>query len=91
MPHYHPEFHDHPGHLDNVLCVGINTSMIISAIGQGPEASFQFFKLHWQDFLLQYIGVLTTGVFGLLLAFILPLIGKHNLRDHIKWCKRGWG
>jgi len=60
---------------DNVLPAGINTSMIISAVGQGPEASFQFFKLHWQEFLLQYIGVLTTGVFGLLLAFILPLIG----------------
>ena len=63
---------------DNVLPKGINTTMIISAVGQGPEAFLQFFKLHWQDFLLQYIGVLTTGVFGLLLALILPLIGMSN-------------
>ena len=60
---------------DDVLPKGINTTMIISAVGEGPQASLQFLKAHWQDLLLQYIGVLTTGVFGLLLAIILPLIG----------------
>ena len=60
---------------DDVLPKGINTSMIISAVGEGPNACLQFLKLHWQDFLFQYIGVLTTGIFGLLLAIILPLIG----------------
>ena len=60
---------------DDVLPKGINTSMIISAVGEGPTACLQFLKLHWQDFLLQYIGVLTTGIFGLLLAIFLPLIG----------------
>ena len=57
---------------DNVLPEGINTTMIISAISNGPADGIQFMKEHWQDFLLQYIGVLTTGIFGLLLALILP-------------------
>jgi len=60
---------------DNVLPEGINTTMIISAISNGPADGIQFMKEHWQDFLLQYIGVLTTGIFGLLLALILPLVG----------------
>eukprot|EP00092_Neocalanus_flemingeri_P012480 GFUD01013453.1.p1 GENE.GFUD01013453.1~~GFUD01013453.1.p1 ORF type:complete len:941 (-),score=227.62 GFUD01013453.1:453-3275(-) len=60
---------------DDVLPKGINTSMIINAVGEGPASTLQFMKAHWQDLLLQYIGVLTTGVFGLLLAIILPLIG----------------
>jgi len=60
---------------DNILPKGINTSMIISAVGESPASGLKFLKSHWKDFLLQYIGVLTTVVFGLLLAIILPLIG----------------
>ena len=60
---------------DNVLPPAINTSMIITAVNRGPEESINLAKDHWKDLLLQYIGLLTAVILGLLLAVCLPLTG----------------
>ena len=60
---------------DNVLPASINTSMIITAATRGPEESLKLVKDHWKDLLLQYIGLLTAVIVGLLLAVCLPLTG----------------
>merc|ERR1719153_2049652 len=60
---------------DNVLPRGLNTSQVISAVQGGEEPSLKLAADHWQDLLLQYIGVLTIALFGIFLALLLPLIG----------------
>jgi len=60
---------------DNVLPASLNTSMIITAATRGPEESLKLVKDHWKDLLLQYIGLLTAVIVGLLLAVCLPLTG----------------
>ena len=47
----------------------------MTAAEGGPESALAFLGSHWQDLLLQYIGLLTTALFGLLLALLLPVIG----------------
>eukprot|EP00092_Neocalanus_flemingeri_P006838 GFUD01007383.1.p1 GENE.GFUD01007383.1~~GFUD01007383.1.p1 ORF type:complete len:948 (+),score=147.14 GFUD01007383.1:408-3251(+) len=59
----------------NVLPKSINTSLIAKTISGNPEDAISFLTTHWQDILLQYIGVLTAAIFGLLLAIIIPTIG----------------
>merc|ERR1719334_1984881 len=60
---------------DNVLPRGLNTSQVISAVQGGEEPSLKLAAKHWQDLLLQYIGVLTIALSGILLAIALPVIG----------------
>merc|ERR1719336_1091870 len=60
---------------DNVLPRGLNTSQVISAARGGQDPSLKLVADHWQDLLLQYIGVLTIALFGIFLALILPVIG----------------
>merc|ERR1719334_3080119 len=60
---------------DNVLPRGLNTSQVISAVQGGEEPSLKLAAKHWQDLLLQYIGVLTIALFGIFLALLLPVIG----------------
>ena len=55
-----------------------NFSMIITAVESGPEDSINLIKDHWQDLLLQYIGLLTAVIVGVLLALCLPFIGKEE-------------
>ena len=50
-------------------------SMIIDAVNKGPEESLHLVEEHWKDLLLQYIGLLTAVIVGLLLAIFLPIIG----------------
>ena len=52
--------------------------MIITAVESGPEDSINLIKDHWQDLLLQYIGLLTAVIVGVLLALCLPFIGKEE-------------
>jgi len=60
---------------DNVLPAAINSSDIIDAVNRGPEATLSLVKEHWQDLLLQYIGLLTAVIVGILLAVCLPFVG----------------
>merc|ERR1719347_761780 len=60
---------------DNVLPRGLNTSQVISAARGGRDPALKLAADHWQDLLLQYIGVLTIALFGIFLALLLPLIG----------------
>jgi len=59
----------------DMMPIGLNISMVARAISAGPESSLSFLSSHWQQLLLQHIGVLTALVFGLLLAGLLPLVG----------------
>ena len=54
----------------------INTSDIVEALTGDTDNLISFLANHWQDFLLQYIGILTFAIFGLLLAIVLPVIGN---------------
>lgn len=60
---------------DQVLPKSINVSQLVTAAEGGPESALAFLGEHWQDLLLQYIGLLTTALFGVLLALLLPVIG----------------
>ena len=59
----------------DVLPRGLNVTTIVKTVSRGPEPAFDFLTQHWQQLLLQHIGVLTATVFGLLLAGLLPVIG----------------
>ena len=60
---------------DQVLPATINISTIRSAVGGGLEDTVDLVKTHWQDLLLQYVGLLTAALLGLLAALLIPLIG----------------
>lgn len=49
--------------------------MVINAVNDGPEGVLNLVKDNWQDLLLQYIGLLTAVLVGILFAILLPLIG----------------
>jgi len=59
---------------ENVLPISLNVSSISEA-GQKDTKVQQLVQDHWQDILLQYIGVLTAAIFGLFLALLIPCIG----------------
>lgn len=59
----------------DVLPNSLNTSIIFEAVESGPGSVLDLITSHWQDVLLQYIGLLTTAVFGIILALIIPLYG----------------
>jgi hypothetical protein len=54
----------------------INTSVIAKTVSSNPDKVISFLTAHWQDILLQYIGILTAAIFGLLLAVTIPTIGE---------------
>ena len=58
-----------------MLSQRLNFSMVINAVNDGPEGVLTLVKDNWQDLLLQYIGLLTAVLVGVLLAILLPLIG----------------
>jgi hypothetical protein len=55
---------------DDVLPLGVNASILLDT----PQDKWTgLMEEHWKDFMLQYIGVLTIGVCGILLALAIPL------------------
>merc|ERR1719483_1026117 len=60
---------------DNVLPTNLNTSEIVETLSSSTDTILSFLTTHWQDILLQYIGVLTLAIHGLLLAVTIPFIG----------------
>ena len=61
---------------DQVLPATINISTIRSAVRGGLEDTVDLVKTHWQDLLLQYVGLLTAVIVGLLTALCLPVVGE---------------
>merc|ERR1719397_1478324 len=59
---------------DNVLPASINTELLSKTVAGGGPELLSFLETHWQDILLQYIGLLTAAVLGLLLALVFPVI-----------------
>merc|ERR1711970_1248182 len=53
----------------------LNTTTILSTISASSEDITVLLSSHWQDILLQYIGVITIATHGLLLAITIPVIG----------------
>ena len=60
---------------ERALPATLNVSQLVTAAEGGVEPSLRLLTDHWQDLLLQYIGLLTTALFGVLLALLLPAIG----------------
>jgi prominin 1 len=70
---------------DNVLPPSMNVSSIhedFESTPGSPGSPDHFFtfsstllKEHWQDIMLQNVGILTTAIFGIFLAIIIPIIG----------------
>ena len=56
---------------DDVLPATINLTMIHTAVMGGLEETVSLVQTHWQDLLLQYVGLLTAVVVGLLTALII--------------------
>ena len=61
---------------DDVLPATINLTMIHTAVMGGLEDTVELVRSHWQDLLLQYVGLLTAVVVGLLTALCLPVVGE---------------
>jgi prominin 1 len=53
----------------------LNISVLDKAARQGEKPTQKLFFDHWQDIMMQHVGVLTLSLFGILLAFLLPCIG----------------
>jgi len=61
---------------ENVLPEGITTEGITNLFqSSNTESILKSLSDNWEDLLLQYVGVLTVAIFGILLALIIPLIG----------------
>ena len=50
--------------------------MVVNAVNDGPTGVINLVRENWQSLLLQYIGLLTAVVVGVLLALFLPFIGE---------------
>ena len=61
------------------MILGLNTTTILSTMSASNDDIIQLFSTHWQDILLQYIGVITVATHGLLFAITIPVIGKYQL------------
>ena len=61
---------------DQVLPATINISTVRRAVRGGLEDTVDLVKTHWQDLLLQYVGLLTAVIVGLLTALCLPVVGQ---------------
>ena len=54
----------------------MTTEEITNAVQSGnTDKLLSLLAEHWQDLLLQYIGLVTAAIFGILIALIIPLIG----------------
>lgn len=60
---------------DQLLPATINITMIQTAVQGGLGDIVDLVKSHWQDLLLQYVGLLTAVIVGLLTALCLPVVG----------------
>ena len=55
---------------------GVTTQKVSEAVGSGKQEDvLELLSTHWADILLQYVGLLTAAVLGVLAALIIPLIG----------------
>ena len=55
---------------------GLTTQRVSEAVGSGKQEDvITFLTTHWQDILLQYVGLLTAALLGVLAALLIPLIG----------------
>ena len=55
----------------------MTTEEITNAVQSGnTDKLLSLLAEHWQDLLLQYVGLLTAVVVGLLTALCLPVVGE---------------
>lgn len=60
---------------EHALPSNLNTTKIVQILTSDSDTILSFLATHWQDILLQYIGVLTVASHGLLLAVLIPITG----------------
>ena len=62
--------------------------MVVNAVNDGPTGVINLVRENWQSLLLQYIGLLTAVVVGVLLALFLPFIGQTEKNIKIFFSKK---
>ncbi len=66
---------------DQILPASLNATHLFSSLnslGQGqqtPKLTLKILEENWEELLLQYIGLVTAGICGLLMALAIPLAG----------------
>ena len=58
---------------DRILPDSLNASVILDTISKDQLP--KLLKDHWQELLLQYIGIVTAAICGLLMAISIPVAG----------------
>ena len=58
-----------------VLPKSLNATVIVKTIENNPGDLPKVLGNHWEELLLQYIGVITASICGLLLALAIPFAG----------------
>ena len=61
-----------------VLPKSLNATVILKTIENNPRDLPKILRNHWEELLLQYIGVITASICGLLMALAIPFAGMHN-------------
>ena len=65
---------------DRILPDSLNASVILDTMSKG-EPLETLLEDHWQELLLQYIGIVTAAICGLLMAITIPVAGTNRKRD----------
>ena len=60
-----------------VLPKSLNATVILKTIENDPGDLPKILENHWEELLLQYIGVITASICGLLMALAIPFAGKY--------------
>ena len=60
---------------DRILPDSLNASVILDTISKDQLP--QLLGDHWQELLLQYIGIVTAAICGLLMAIAIPIAGMY--------------
>ena len=60
-----------------VLPKSLNATVILKTIENDPGDLPNILENHWEELLLQYIGVITASICGLLMALAIPFAGKY--------------
>ena len=65
---------------DRILPDSLNASVILDTMSKG-EPLETLLEDHWQELLLQYIGIVTAAICGLLMAITIPVAGTNRKGD----------
>ena len=71
---------------DRILPDSLNASVILDTISKDQLP--QLLGDHWQELLLQYIGIVTAAICGLLMAIAIPIAGMYFFSSNGQFTKK---